>query len=76
MVANCKLNGADPVAYIPHTLTGIIDGHSQSPIDDLMPGSSLRTKIMGSIGMLPTRYGDGLASPFISRRSLPATRSG
>jgi transposase len=37
IVATCKLNGVDPVAYITHTLTAIIDGHPQNRIDDLMP---------------------------------------
>src|SRR3546814_8540771 len=37
IVATCKPNGVDPVAYITHTLTAIIDGHPQSRIDDLMP---------------------------------------
>jgi len=37
IVATCKLNDVDPVAYIAATLTAIIAGHPMSRIDDLMP---------------------------------------
>ena len=37
IVATCKLNDANPVAYIAETLEAIIADHSQSEIDDLMP---------------------------------------
>lgn len=37
IVATCKLNGVNPVAYLTETLTAIIDGYPNSRIDDLMP---------------------------------------
>lgn len=37
LVATCKLNGVDPVAYLAATLRAILDGHPQSQIEDLMP---------------------------------------
>ena len=37
IVATCKLNDVNPVAYIAETLEAIIDGHPQSRIEDLMP---------------------------------------
>lgn len=36
IVATCKLNGVDPVAYLAATLRAILDGHPQSRIEDLM----------------------------------------
>lgn len=37
IVATCKLNDVNPVAYIAETLEAIIAGHPQSKIDDPMP---------------------------------------
>ena len=37
IVATCKLNNVDPVAYITNTLQAILDGHPQSRIEELMP---------------------------------------
>ena len=37
IVATCKLNDIDPVAYVTETLRAILDGHPQSRIDELMP---------------------------------------
>jgi hypothetical protein len=37
IVATCKLNVVDPVAYLAATLRAILDGHPQSRIEDLMP---------------------------------------
>ena len=37
LIETCKLNGVDPQAYIAVTLTKIVNGHSNSKIDDLMP---------------------------------------
>ena len=37
IVATCKLNDINPVAYIAETLEAIIAGHPQSKVDDLMP---------------------------------------
>jgi hypothetical protein len=37
VVATCKLNDVNPVAYIAATLEAILNGHSQSKIEDLMP---------------------------------------
>ncbi len=39
IVATCKLNDVDPVAYIVDTLQAILDGHPQSRIEELMPWS-------------------------------------
>jgi transposase len=37
IVATCKLNDVDPVAYLAATLRAILDGHPQNRIEDLMP---------------------------------------
>jgi hypothetical protein len=37
LVATCKLNGIEPVAYLAATMTAILDGHPGSRINDLMP---------------------------------------
>jgi hypothetical protein len=37
IVATCKLNGVDSVAYLAATLRAILDGHPQNRIEDLMP---------------------------------------
>ena len=37
IVATCRLNDVNPVAYLAETITAIIDGHPQSQIEDLMP---------------------------------------
>jgi transposase len=37
IVATCKLNNVDPVAYITDTLQAILDGHPQSRVEELMP---------------------------------------
>ena len=37
IVATCKLNDVNPVAYIAVTLKAILKGHPQSGIEDLMP---------------------------------------
>jgi hypothetical protein len=37
IVATCKLNDVNPVAYIAETLEAIIAGHPQRKIEDLMP---------------------------------------
>jgi transposase len=37
IVATCKLNDVNPVAYIAETLQAILNGHPQSRIVDLMP---------------------------------------
>ena len=39
IVATCKLNDVNPVAYIAETLQAILDGHLQGRIEDLMPWS-------------------------------------
>jgi transposase len=39
IVATCKLNDINPVAYIAETLTAILNGHPQSAIEDLTPWS-------------------------------------
>jgi transposase len=39
IVATCKLNDVDPVAYITETLKAILDGHPQSRVEELMPWS-------------------------------------
>lgn len=37
IIATCKLNAVDPVAYLTATLEAILEGHPQSRIDELMP---------------------------------------
>ncbi|WP_247469825.1 transposase domain-containing protein [Bradyrhizobium sp. 45] len=37
VVAACKLNDVNPVAYIAETLESMIAGHPQSKIEHLMP---------------------------------------
>ena len=37
IVATCKLNNVDPVAYITKTLQAILNGHPQSRVEELMP---------------------------------------
>ncbi len=37
LVATCRLNDVNPVAYIAETLDAIINGHPQSGVEDLMP---------------------------------------
>jgi transposase len=37
IVATCKLNSVNPAAYITETLQAILNGHSQSRIEELMP---------------------------------------
>lgn len=37
LIETCKLNAVDPYAYLRATLTAIANGHTASPIDDLMP---------------------------------------
>ena len=37
LIEICKLNGADPQAYLADVLTRIVNGHPQARIDDLLP---------------------------------------
>lgn len=37
LVETCKLNGADPQAYLSDVITRIVGGHPQSRIDELLP---------------------------------------
>ncbi|WP_263483516.1 MULTISPECIES: IS66 family transposase [unclassified Mesorhizobium] len=37
VVATCRLNDVNPVAYLAETLDAIINGHPQSQIEELMP---------------------------------------
>jgi len=37
IVATCKLNDVNPVAYIAQTLEAILNSHPQSQVEDLMP---------------------------------------
>ena len=37
IVATCKLNDINPVAYIANTLQAILDGHPQGRVEELMP---------------------------------------
>ena len=36
-VETCKLNAVDPQAYMTSTLTAIVNGHTQSRIEELLP---------------------------------------
>ena len=37
LIETCKLNGANPHAYLTETLGRLVAGHPQSRIDELMP---------------------------------------
>ena len=37
LVATCKINGVEPVAYLPATMTAVINRHPMGRIDELMP---------------------------------------
>jgi len=37
LIETCKLNGADPLAYMADVLTKIVNGHLASRLDELMP---------------------------------------
>ena len=37
LIETCKINGAEPFAYLKATLTAIANGHPQSRIDELLP---------------------------------------
>jgi hypothetical protein len=50
IVATCKLNDVNPVAYIAQTLEAIIAGHPQSRIEDLMPWRFSKTSSQHQIG--------------------------
>jgi len=37
LTESCKLNDIDPLAYLTDVLTRIVNGHSNSEIDQLLP---------------------------------------
>ena len=37
LVETCKLNGVDPQAYLADVIFPIVNGHSQSQLDELLP---------------------------------------
>lgn len=37
LIETCKLNGIDPLAYLTDIITGIVNGHPNSQLDELMP---------------------------------------
>ena len=37
LIETCKLNGVDPQAYLADVLTGIVNGHRNSRVDELLP---------------------------------------
>ena len=43
VVATCRLNDVNPIAYLAETLDAIINGHSQSQIEELMPWQFRKT---------------------------------
>ena len=43
LIETCKLNGIEPHAYLTATLSGIVNGHKQSQIDDLLPWNYIVT---------------------------------
>jgi hypothetical protein len=45
LVATCRLNDVNPVAYIAETLDAIINGHPKSAVEDLMPWYFRKTSI-------------------------------
>ena len=80
LVATCKLNDVNPVAYIAETLMAILDGHPNIAIEDLMPwtfpNSSSPTH-RGSVyaGCVPTLARLVLISWQARFRSVPAART-
>ena len=48
IVATCKLNDVNPVAYLAETLRAIIDGHPQSQIEELMPWRFRKTSSLAA----------------------------
>jgi hypothetical protein len=41
LIETCKLNHVEPLGYLDDVLTRIINGHSNSQIDDLLPWAYL-----------------------------------
>ncbi|MGO7263408.1 transposase domain-containing protein [Rhizobium johnstonii] len=37
LIETCKLNAADPFAYLTSTVNAIVSGHKQSRIEELLP---------------------------------------
>ena len=37
LIETCKPNGVDPYAYLADVIEGIVAGHPQSQLDDLLP---------------------------------------
>src|SRR5262249_19456980 len=37
LIETCKLNGADPYAYLAETITKIVNGHPNARLDELLP---------------------------------------
>ena len=48
IVATCKLNDVNPVAYIADTLGAILNGHPQNRIEDLMPWRFRKTSTLNA----------------------------
>jgi transposase len=42
LIETCKLNDVEPLAYLADVLTRIVNGHSNSQIDDLLPWAYIR----------------------------------
>ena len=64
LVATCKLNDVDPVAYLAATLRAIIDGHPQARIEDLMPWRLQTAPSLAAEGIaeaLTEKHGPSLA---------------
>ena len=56
IVATCRLNDVNPVAYLAETITAIIDGHPQSQIEDLMPWRFRKTSVFRIISLMGTYF--------------------
>ena len=60
LIETCKMNGVEPYAWLKCTLEKIADGHPQSRIRELLPGTSTRRQAevkVGSSHRLPFSHG-------------------
>ena len=50
LVATCKMAGVNPVDHLDDTLRALLDGHSRSGIEDLMPWRPMQTSSLTAEG--------------------------
>lgn len=49
LIETCKLNDVEPLAYLADVLTRIVNGHSNSQIDDLLPWAYIRAPDLNAV---------------------------